>query len=158
MANAQTEVWTPKHNPWVVCIPVMLAAFMFVLDETIANVALPYMAGSFSVSRQESTWVLTSYLIASGIVSTTVPLITKLSPEMLIVTRAFAIGEEMNPATITNTAKTPNLIELLIKPLLNPIKKPINKLNNKTIDKTKVTIVPIAILYPLFSYALNIKL
>ena len=36
------------------------------LDETIANVALPHMAGSFSVSREESMWILTSYLIASG--------------------------------------------------------------------------------------------
>ena len=78
MANTQTTEWKPKHNPWVVCIPVMLAAFMFVLDETIANVALPYMAGSFSVSRQESTWVLTSYLIASGIVIPSVDFFCKL--------------------------------------------------------------------------------
>ena len=46
----------------------MTAAFMFVLDATIANVALPHMAGSFSVSRDESMWILTSYLIASGII------------------------------------------------------------------------------------------
>lgn len=65
---ADTQAWKPKRNPWITCIPLMVAAFMFVLDETIANVALPYMAGSFSVSRQESTWILTSYLIASGIV------------------------------------------------------------------------------------------
>ena len=55
-------------NPWLACLPTMAAAFMFVLDETIANVALPHMAGSFSVSREESMWILTSYLIASGIV------------------------------------------------------------------------------------------
>ena len=78
MSNVQTQEWRPKHNPWVVCIPIMLAAFMFVLDETIANVALPYMAGSFSVSRQESTWVLTSYLIASGIVIPSVDFFCKL--------------------------------------------------------------------------------
>ena len=78
MANAQTTEWKPKHNPWIVCIPIMMAAFMFVLDETIANVALPYMAGSFSVSRQESTWVLTSYLIASGIVIPSVDFFCKL--------------------------------------------------------------------------------
>ena len=65
--NSAQADWKPSINPWVTCIPVMVAAFMFVLDETVANVALPYMAGSFSVSRQESTWVLTSYLIASGI-------------------------------------------------------------------------------------------
>ena len=59
---------TPIINPWLACLPTMAAAFMFVLDETIANVALPHMAGSFSVSREESMWILTSYLIASGIV------------------------------------------------------------------------------------------
>ena len=78
MADTQTTEWKPKYNPWIVCIPIMLAAFMFVLDETIANVALPYMAGSFSVSRQESTWVLTSYLIASGIVIPSVNFFCKL--------------------------------------------------------------------------------
>ena len=55
-------------NPWLCCLPTIAAAFMFVLDATIANVALPHMAGSFSVSREESMWILTSYLIASGIV------------------------------------------------------------------------------------------
>jgi len=55
-------------NPWLACLPTMTAAFMFVLDATIANVALPHMAGSFSVSRDESMWILTSYLISSGIV------------------------------------------------------------------------------------------
>ena len=74
----QAQEWTPKHNPWIICIPLMVAAFMFVLDETIANVALPYMAGSFSVSRQESTWILTSYLIASGIVIPSVDFFCKL--------------------------------------------------------------------------------
>ena len=70
--------WKPSRNPWITCIPLMVAAFMFVLDETIANVALPYMAGSFSVSRQESTWVLTSYLIASGITIPSVDFFCKL--------------------------------------------------------------------------------
>ncbi len=69
MANEiEFEEWKPKINPWLASIPLMGAAFMFVLDETIANVALPYMAGSFSISRQESMWILTSYLVASGIV------------------------------------------------------------------------------------------
>lgn len=77
MANEQVA-WVPKYNPWVICVPLMVAAFMFVLDETIANVALPYMAGSFSVSRQESTWVLTSYLIASGIAIPSVDFFCKL--------------------------------------------------------------------------------
>jgi len=76
-AEAQ-QIWVPKHNPWIICVPLMVAAFMFVLDETIANVALPYMAGSFSVSNKESTWVLTSYLIASGIIIPSVDFFSKL--------------------------------------------------------------------------------
>lgn len=70
--NQQQINWTPKHSPWLLALPTMLAAFMFVLDETIANVALPHMAGTFSVSREESTWILTSYLVASGIIIPTV--------------------------------------------------------------------------------------
>ncbi|MBR6298786.1 MAG: MFS transporter, partial [Candidatus Gastranaerophilales bacterium] len=72
------QEWKPKFNPWLVCVPLMVSAFMFVLDETIANVALPYMAGSFSVSYKESTWILTSYLIASGIIIPSVDFFSKL--------------------------------------------------------------------------------
>ena len=61
------QEWRPGINPWLMITPVMLAIFMFVLDETISNVALTYIAGSMSISLNESTWVLTSYLIASGI-------------------------------------------------------------------------------------------
>lgn len=55
-------------NPWLPASAVMLSVFIFVLDGTIANVALPHMAGSFSATREESVWILTSYMIASGIV------------------------------------------------------------------------------------------
>ena len=61
------EEWKPKNGPWLIALPTIFAAFMFVLDETIANVALPHMAGSFSISREESLWILTLYLVASGI-------------------------------------------------------------------------------------------
>lgn len=64
--------WKPSKSPWLIAIPTIFAAFMFVLDETIANVALPHMAGTFSVSRQESMWILTSYIVASGIMITAV--------------------------------------------------------------------------------------
>ena len=67
-AAENTDKWKPKHNPWIVTIPIVIAAFMFVLDETIANVALLHMAGSYSASREEALWILTSYLIASGII------------------------------------------------------------------------------------------
>src|SRR5574344_430890 len=71
------EEWKPGKNPWLISIPLMIAVFMYALDETISNVALPYMAGSFSVSHTESTWVITSYLIASGIIIPTVDFFCK---------------------------------------------------------------------------------
>ena len=64
----QEKNWKPDVNPWLMIAPVMLATFMYALDETVANVALPHIAGSYSVSNQESIWVLTSYLMASSIV------------------------------------------------------------------------------------------
>jgi DHA2 family multidrug resistance protein len=60
--------WKPSHNPWLVALTVTLATFMEVLDTSIANVALPHMAGSLGASQDEATWVLTSYLVASAIV------------------------------------------------------------------------------------------
>jgi DHA2 family multidrug resistance protein len=55
-------------NPWLIAISVMLATFMEVLDTAIASVALPYIAGSLSVSTDEATWVLTSYLVANAVI------------------------------------------------------------------------------------------
>ena len=72
------EEWKPKINPWIMIIPVMLAVFIYVLDGTIGNVALPHMAGSFSATRDESMWILTSYLIAAGIVIPAVDFFSKL--------------------------------------------------------------------------------
>ncbi|HUO31934.1 MAG TPA: MFS transporter, partial [Bryobacteraceae bacterium] len=63
-----TEPWVPAFNPWLIGVVVALAAFMEVLDTSIANVALPYMAGSLGASNDESTWVLTSYLVSNAIV------------------------------------------------------------------------------------------
>jgi MFS transporter, DHA2 family, multidrug resistance protein len=66
---APTSVpWRPKFNPWLIAVVVALAAFMEVLDTSIANVALPYMAGSLGASNDQSTWVLTSYLVSNAIV------------------------------------------------------------------------------------------
>ena len=62
------EPWRPHANIWVIGVVVALAAFMEVLDTSIANVALPYMAGSLGASNDESTWVLTSYLVSNAIV------------------------------------------------------------------------------------------
>jgi MFS transporter, DHA2 family, multidrug resistance protein len=67
-AAASPAVWRPKFNPWLIAVVVALAAFMEVLDTSIANVALPYMAGSLGASNDQSTWVLTSYLVSNAIV------------------------------------------------------------------------------------------
>jgi len=61
----------PGHkyvNPWIVAIAVMFATFMEVLDTTVVNVSLPHIAGNLSATIDESTWVLTSYLVANAIV------------------------------------------------------------------------------------------
>lgn len=55
-------------NPWIVAPVVALAAFMEVLDLSIANVALPHIAGNLSASRDQSTWILTSYLVTNAII------------------------------------------------------------------------------------------
>src|SRR6476660_8571202 len=65
---AAQEIWRPKFNPWLIAVVVALAAFMEVLDTSIANVALPYMAGNLGASNDQSTWVLTSYLVSNAIV------------------------------------------------------------------------------------------
>ncbi len=62
------DVWRPKYNPWLVGVVVSMAAFMEVLDTSIANVALPYIAGSLGASNDQSTWVLTSYLVSNAII------------------------------------------------------------------------------------------
>ncbi|MDQ0472703.1 DHA2 family efflux MFS transporter permease subunit [Labrys wisconsinensis] len=67
-----------EPNPWLIAIVVTLAAFMEVLDTTIVNVALPHIAGTMSASTDESTWTLTSYLVANGIVLTISGFLTRL--------------------------------------------------------------------------------
>jgi len=62
------EAWRPAVNPWIIALAVTLATFMEVLDTSIANVALPHIAGSLSAGQDESTWVLTSYLVSNAIV------------------------------------------------------------------------------------------
>jgi MFS transporter, DHA2 family, multidrug resistance protein len=65
---AASAAWVPSVSPWLVAATVMLATFMEVLDTSIANVSLPHIAGSLSATVDESTWVLTSYLISNAIV------------------------------------------------------------------------------------------
>jgi DHA2 family multidrug resistance protein len=63
-----TTGWTGGHNPWAIALVVTMATFMEVLDTSIANVSLPHIAGNLSVSQDESTWVLTSYLVSNAII------------------------------------------------------------------------------------------
>jgi len=71
MASQQvTDEFMPRRtdvNPWLIAVVVSLAAFMEVLDTSIANVALLHIAGDLGASIDESTWVLTSYLVSNAI-------------------------------------------------------------------------------------------
>ncbi len=60
--------WQPRFNPFLIAMSVMLATFMEVLDTSVANVALPHIAGSIAASSDQATWVLTSYLVANAVV------------------------------------------------------------------------------------------
>lgn len=64
----EQEIWRPAANPWLIAVTVSMAAFMEVLDTAIANVALPHIGGNLGASNDQSTWVLTSYLVANAIV------------------------------------------------------------------------------------------
>ena len=66
--NQEVSDWKPRYNPWLIAVVVAMAAFMEVLDTSIANVALPHMAGNLGASQDQSTWVLTSYLVSNAIV------------------------------------------------------------------------------------------
>ena len=57
-----------KRNPWLIAAVISIATFMEVLDSSIANVALSHIAGALGANASESTWVLTSYLVASAVI------------------------------------------------------------------------------------------
>ena len=65
---APEDGWTGGHNPWVIAVVVSMATFMEVLDTSIANVSLPHIAGDLSVTLEQGTWILSSYLIANAVV------------------------------------------------------------------------------------------
>ncbi len=68
MSTRPPPTWTPTFNPWLIAASVMLATFMEVLDTSVANVALPHIAGNLSATPEEATWVLTSYLVSNAII------------------------------------------------------------------------------------------
>src|SRR3954453_23562225 len=67
-STPDNQATRPAVNPWIIAATVMLATFMEVLDTSVANVALPHIAGSLSASVEEATWVLTSYLVSNAII------------------------------------------------------------------------------------------
>ena len=67
-ASQQDQSWHPSHNPWLIAVSVMAATFMEILDTSVANVSLPHIAGNLSATTEESTWVLTSYLVSNAII------------------------------------------------------------------------------------------
>ena len=62
-----TAVQRSGINPWVVALTVTIATFMELLDTSIANVSLPYIAGGLGRSYDEVTWILTTYLVANAV-------------------------------------------------------------------------------------------
>ncbi|MCL5878609.1 MAG: DHA2 family efflux MFS transporter permease subunit [Deltaproteobacteria bacterium] len=67
-AGNYTEEWRPGSNPWLIAVAIMLATTLEVLDTSVANVAVPHIAGTLSATPQEGTWVLTSYIVSNAIV------------------------------------------------------------------------------------------
>jgi DHA2 family multidrug resistance protein len=67
-APAEASSGRPAHNPWAIALTVTMATFMELLDTSISNVSLPHIAGGLGTSYDESTWVLTSYLVANAII------------------------------------------------------------------------------------------
>ena len=76
-AGSGRTVASAVANPWLIAIVVALAAFMEVLDTTIANVALRYIAGGLGVSQDEASWVVTTYLVANAIIVTATSFLAK---------------------------------------------------------------------------------
>jgi DHA2 family multidrug resistance protein len=66
--DAADRAWKPRANQWAIALTVTLATFMEVLDSSIANVALPHIAGALGAGEDEATWVLTSYLVSNAII------------------------------------------------------------------------------------------
>ena len=77
-AGAPTAGARASTNPWIIAVLVALAAFMEVLDTTIANVVLPYIAGGMGVGSDEASWVVTSYLVSNAISLTASPFLARM--------------------------------------------------------------------------------
>src|ERR1041385_4546567 len=76
-AAGRTGAPAVATNPWLIAVLVALATFMEVLDTTIANVVLPYIAGGLGVSEDEASWVVTTYLVANAVALTASPFLAR---------------------------------------------------------------------------------
>jgi MFS transporter, DHA2 family, multidrug resistance protein len=77
-AGGPTARAVAPTNPWIIAVLVALAAFMEVLDTTIANVVLPYIAGGMGVSEDEASWVVTTYLVSNAVSLVASPYLARL--------------------------------------------------------------------------------
>src|SRR6516225_2020835 len=78
MGSASIQAEPAIANPWLIAVLVAVASFMEVLDTTIANVALPYIAGGMGVSEDEASWVVTTYLVSNAIILTASPFLARM--------------------------------------------------------------------------------
>jgi DHA2 family multidrug resistance protein len=101
-------------NPWLIAILVALASFMETLDTTIANVALPYIAGGMGVSEDEASWVVTTYLVANAIILTASSYLAR----MLGRKRFFLISLGLFTLSSLLCGYAPNLNALLLYRIL----------------------------------------
>src|ERR1700748_3022236 len=109
-ANDASAPSIASANPWLIAIVVALASFMEVLDTTIANVALPYIAGGMGVSEDEASWVVTTYLVSNAIILTASSFLAK----MLGRKRFFLICLGIFPVSSILCGFAPNLNALLL--------------------------------------------
>ncbi len=97
-------------NPWLIAVLVALATFMEVLDTTIANVALPHIAGGLGVSEDETSWVVTTYLVANAITLTASSFLARLWGRK----RFFLICLALFTVSSVLCGMSPNLQSLLL--------------------------------------------
>ncbi|BCA58020.1 DHA2 family efflux MFS transporter permease subunit [Sphingomonas sp. HMP6] len=121
-AGAQ-DGWDPSrsaagsYSPWLIVAIISIPTFMEVLDTSIANVALDHIAGGLSISNDQATWVLTSYLVANAII---IPISGWLS-DVIGRKRYFMISIALFTLSSLLCGLAPNLTTLVIARVLQGI-------------------------------------
>ena len=97
-AGASPASGAASASPWLIAVLVALATFMEVLDTTIANVVLPYIAGGMGVSDDEASWVVTTYLVANAVSLTASPFLARaLGRKAFFLDLPRALQRELDP-------------------------------------------------------------